>query len=50
MADAPAQLVKLRKAEAFGVLDNENSGVRHVDANLDDVVGPGCGLERDDLP
>ena len=34
--DAPAQLVELREAEALGVLDEHDRGVRHVDADLDD--------------
>ena len=38
-ADAPAQLVELREAEAFGVLDEHEVGVFHVDADLDDRRG-----------
>ena len=34
-AHAPAQLVQLRQAEALGVLDHHQRGVRHVDADLD---------------
>ncbi len=33
--DAPAQLVELREAEALGVLDDHDRGVRHVNADLD---------------
>ena len=33
--DAPAQLVQLRQAEALGMLDHHDRGVRHVDADLD---------------
>ena len=32
---APAQLVKLREAEALGALDDHHGGVGHVDADLD---------------
>ena len=35
-ADAAAQLMELRQAEALGVLDDHHGGVRHVDADLDD--------------
>ena len=35
-ADAAAQLVQLRQAEALGVLDHHHRRVRHVDADLDD--------------
>ena len=35
-ADAAAQLVQLRQAEALGVLDDHHARVRHVDADLDD--------------
>jgi hypothetical protein len=34
--DAPAQLVKLRQTEAFGVFDNHQRSVRHVNADFDD--------------
>ena len=34
-ADAAAQLVQLRKAEALGVLDHHDGGLRHIDADLD---------------
>src|SRR5258708_23304027 len=34
-ADAAAQLMKLREAEAFGALDHHQRGIRHVDADLD---------------
>ena len=34
-ADAPAQLMQLREAEALGVLDHHQRRVRHVDADLD---------------
>ena len=34
-ADAPAQLVQLREAEALGVLDHHQRRVGHVDADLD---------------
>jgi len=34
--DAPAQLVQLREAEALGVLDHHERGVRHVHPHLDD--------------
>ena len=34
-ADPAAQLVQLRQAEALGVLDHHQRGVRHVDADLD---------------
>ena len=34
-ADAAAQLVQLREAEALGVLDHHQRRVRHVDADLD---------------
>ena len=34
-ADAAAQLVQLREAEAIGVLDDHHRRVRHVDADLD---------------
>ena len=35
-ADAPAQLVQLRKAEAVRPVDDDGVGARHVDAGLDD--------------
>ena len=35
-ADASAKLVKLRQAEAFGVLDDHDRGVRNVHADFDD--------------
>ena len=35
-ADPAAQLVQLRQAEALGMLDDHDRGVRHVDADLDD--------------
>ena len=35
-ADAAAQLVQLREAEAVGALDDDRVGGRHVDAGLDD--------------
>ena len=45
-ADAAAQLVELRQAEALGVLDDHDRRVRHVDADLDDG-----GRDQDvDLP
>ena len=34
-ADAAAQLVQLREAEALGVLDHHDGGFRHVDADFD---------------
>ena len=34
-ADAAAQLMQLRQPEPFGVLDDHDGGVRHVDADLD---------------
>src|SRR5204863_9837354 len=34
-ADAAAQLVQLRKAEALGALDHHQRGIRHIDADLD---------------
>src|SRR4029079_2659185 len=34
-ADAPAQLMQLRQAEAFGMLDDHDVGVGYVDADLD---------------
>ena len=34
-ADAAAQLVQLREAEALGVLDHHHGRLRHVDADLD---------------
>ena len=34
-ADAAAQLVQLREAEALGVLDHHDGRLRHVDADLD---------------
>ena len=37
--DAPAQLVKLRKTEAFGVFNEHHGGVGHVHADLDDGGG-----------
>ena len=33
--DAAAQLMQLRQAETFGVLDHHDGGFRHVDADLD---------------
>ncbi len=36
--DAPAQLVKLRQAEALGMLDHDDGGIRHVDATSITVV------------
>ncbi len=38
-ADPSAQLVQLRQAQAFGVLDDHQAGVGHVDAHLDDGGG-----------
>ena len=35
-ADAAAQLVQLREAEAVGAVDDDRVGGRHVDAALDD--------------
>ena len=35
-ADAAAQLVELGEAEALGVLDDHNAGIRHVDTDFDD--------------
>jgi hypothetical protein len=35
-ADAAAQLVQLREAEAVGAVDDDGVGGRHVDAALDD--------------
>src|SRR5476649_2631012 len=35
-ADAPAQLMQLRQAEALGVLDNHHARVRHIHPDLDD--------------
>ena len=35
-ADASAELVELREAEAFGVIDDHDAGVGDVDADLDD--------------
>ena len=37
--DAAAQLVQLGQAEALGMLDDHDGGVRHVDADLDDGGG-----------
>src|SRR5690606_28239136 len=34
--DPPAQLVKLGKAEALGMLDHHDRGIRHVDADFHD--------------
>src|SRR5205814_3534474 len=34
-ADAPAQLMQLREAEAFGTLDHHERGIGHVDADFD---------------
>ena len=34
-ADAAAQLVQLREAEALGMLDHHHGRLRHVDADLD---------------
>ena len=34
-ADAAAQLMQLREAEAFGVLDHHDARLRYVDADLD---------------
>ena len=45
-SDAPAQLMKLGKAELLGVEDNHEGRLRHVDANLDD----GCGDEEGCAP
>ena len=44
-ADAAAQLVELGEAEALGVFNQHERGVRHVDADLDD----GGGDEHVDL-
>ena len=33
--DAPAQLMKLRQAEAFGMLDHHDRRFRHIDADFD---------------
>ena len=38
-AHATAQLVKLREAEAFGMFDDHDRGVGHVDADFDDGGG-----------
>src|SRR4029077_5254860 len=38
-ADAPAQLMELGEAEALGVLDDHDGGVRDVDADFDDGGG-----------
>ena len=38
-ADASAQLVQLREAEALGVLDDHDGGVGNVDADFDDGGG-----------
>src|SRR5271169_3860732 len=38
-ADASTQLVQLREAKAFGVLDDHDRGVRNVDADFDDCGG-----------
>ena len=38
-ADAAAQLVELGEAEALGVFNQHERGVRHVDADLDDGGG-----------
>ena len=35
-ANAPSELMKLRKAEAVGVLDDHNRGVCDVHAHFDD--------------
>ena len=35
-ADTPAKLMKLGEAEAFGVLDDDEGGIGHVDPDLDD--------------
>ena len=37
--DAPPHLMKLRQTETFGILDEHDRGVGHVDADLDH----GCG-------
>ena len=37
--------MKLRKTEPFGVFDNHNDGIRHINADLDDR----CGNEQLDL-
>ncbi len=37
--DPAPKLVKLRQAEQFGVLDDHDGGVRHVNADLDDGRG-----------
>ena len=34
-ADATAQLVQLRKAEALGVFDHHQAGIGHIDADFD---------------
>ena len=44
-ADAAAQLVELGEAEALGVFNQHERGVRHVDTDLDD----GSGDEHVDL-
>ena len=38
-ADASAKLVKLRQAEALGMLDDHHGGVGHIDANFHDGGG-----------
>ena len=38
-SDSTAQLVQLREAEAFGVFDDHQGGVRHVHADFDDGGG-----------
>ena len=44
-ADASAQLVQLRQAEALRVVDHHDAGFRHIDADFDD----GGGDEQADL-
>ena len=50
-SDTSAQLMKLRQAEAFGVFDHHDSGIRHIDADLDHRGGNqkpdlSCGKAR----
>ena len=50
-ADAAAQLMELREAEALGVLDHHHGRLRHVDADLDHRGGDqqprfACGEAR----
>ena len=48
MAAAPdpsAELMELREAEAFGIVENHDTGVRNIHSHLDD----GCGNQRSDF-